>query len=229
MYTLHTCCLCLFYVIFVRAVYSMLSLYVQCHKWFFNSKHAYSISCHNVTFIFVFCSFCLWPLTWAVISEVSIRFRSESLPIGYILFRIYNNGLQFWLLVWQQSAWPLFFILIFWFLICLQYFYFGVGNGVYGIPLCCSKPDIILSTTPLKLASIFVLYFVWKLFAEQNWPLCVHIISCTVLYSYLVPAWPHYSQPITEELNESLQPITGLKICSERSREQTKWLIGPKI
>ena len=39
MYTLYTCCL--FYVVFV------------CVKWFFNTAHANSISCHNVTFRFL--------------------------------------------------------------------------------------------------------------------------------------------------------------------------------
>ena len=48
-----------------------------------------------------------------------------------------------------------------------------VGNGWFGIPLASlngSKPDIVLSTTPLKLALIFVhMYFAWGLFASVKW------------------------------------------------------------
>ena len=85
-----------------------------------------------------------------------------------------------------------------------------VGLAYLSVTLNCFKPDIVLSTTPLKLALIFVhMYFAWGLFATVKWAWAelnktvhsVYMLSavCTVLYSYLAPPWPQYCQPITED------------------------------
>ena len=85
-----------------------------------------------------------------------------------------------------------------------------VGLAFLSVTLNGSKPDIVLSTTPLKLALIFVhMYFAWGLFASVKWAWAelnktVHSVYmssavCTVLYSYLAPPWPQYCQPITED------------------------------
>ena len=49
-----------------------------------------------------------------------------------------------------------------------------VGLAFLSVTLNGSKPDIVLSTTPLKLALIFVhMYFAWGLFASVKWAAAV--------------------------------------------------------
>ena len=77
-------------------VYFMSSLYVQCWNWFFHSANGNFLSFPNGLYIFLFFSrVCEWPLMWAVISEVIgwiYNFRFDSISVGYIWSRIYNNG-----------------------------------------------------------------------------------------------------------------------------------------
>jgi hypothetical protein len=83
---------------------------VQCRNWLFNITHLNSISCNNVTYIFLL-------ILLVTFDMISYHWGKRLIQICYILFRIYQNdfwhGCQFWLLFWQQSAWPLFFILNF--------------------------------------------------------------------------------------------------------------------
>ena len=107
------------------------------------------------------------PLTWASIRvEVSgwmYCFRSESLSICYISFRISNigfwKGLPFSLSVCNNRLGFYSSFSIFQFGICLQYLCFGVGDGGFGILL---------------------LYFVWRLYGCQN----ELGTSCTKLYTW---------------------------------------------
>ena len=77
------------------------SLYVQCHKWFFNGAHANSISCHDVTYLFPFL------LITLSLGHISLRIKNNGFKIvfsfGFRIFWFGNNRLG--LCCWQWWVW----------------------------------------------------------------------------------------------------------------------------
>ena len=69
----------------------------------------------------------------------------------------------------------------------------------------------------------FQRYQTWYVYDHLNLISCQagqkKSVVCTVQLpgASLTPAWPEHCQLITEEQNEPLRPITGLKICGKHS------------
>ena len=152
-------------------VYFMSSLYVQCRKWFMvHTLIPFPVIMWHIYFRFSL----ILLVTFDVNSHQWSKWLNDVLSdlIGHnnSFEIVFSFGFWFgnnWLGLYTSSS----------------FFSLGFVSNIHAVVLAMvglaflsatlngSKPDIGLSTTPFKLASIFVhMYFAWRLFASQNGP-----------------------------------------------------------